>query len=112
MALAEASSSTTYSVEWWITGGDSSRARSSELQPRRTDGPSPRLPAENLVRAAENPALAHSNVSAAFFFRTWAGVVVVGAVNDRLGCETLPGLCNRTYATTPPTASNSSATAA
>ena len=112
-AFAVAPSSMKYSVCPSITGGNSISALPPNRQPRRNGGCRLAAPVKSRVRAALKPYSGQTKRSTTTGLRagvvtvTAGVVVVVGVVNERSGCETLPGLCASTTATTPPTMINS-----
>src|SRR5579875_376609 len=88
-----------------MTGGNSSSAPSKNFQPTRSGGCRLGGPAKKRVRLSLKPYRGHWKLSTAT--RRLGGVVtvawvVVGLVNWRLGCDTLPGALASTYATAPP----------
>ena len=75
-----------------MTGGNSSSAPSLKVHPTWSGGWS-LVPAaaKNRVRPASKPYQGHWKLSVSFGRGFGAAAVVVGWVNCRLGCDTLPG---------------------
>src|SRR6185437_4861459 len=96
-----------------MTGGNSSRAPSVNFQPTCRGGARLDGPAKKRVRVALYPYRGHWKLLTCFLAcgRGAGAVDVVGVVNSRLGCETLPGACESTYATAAPAITKATATA-
>src|SRR6185437_12551291 len=96
-----------------MTGGNSSRAPSVNFQPTCRGGARLGGAAKKRVRVALYPYRGHWKLLTFFLAcgRGAGAVDVVGVVNSRSGCETLPGACESTNATAAPAITKATATA-
>src|ERR1700749_2459591 len=96
-----------------MTGGNSSSAPSSNFQPTCSGGARLAGAPRKRVRPLLSPYQGHWKLSTFFLAcgRGTGAVDVVGVVNSRLGCETLPGACERTNATAAPAITRTTAAA-